>query len=77
MFISKEEVEKKLKELAEELNQYELPFDIYEFLKYVIEKYGKENYWKYLEKSPLPFSDYVKASYDFRRLQANLQKMTG
>ena len=29
MFISKEEVEKKLKELAEELNQYELPFDIY------------------------------------------------
>jgi len=29
MFINKEEVERKLRELAEVLNQYELPFDIY------------------------------------------------
>ncbi len=40
--------------------------EFYEFLKYVIDKYGKENYWKWIEESPLPFHDYIKASFDFR-----------
>lgn len=40
--------------------------ELYEFLKYVVEKYGREDYWKYAEKSRLPLQDYLKANYDFR-----------
>ncbi|NPA32607.1 MAG: hypothetical protein GXO04_03170 [Aquificae bacterium] len=40
--------------------------EFYEFLKYVVDKYGREDYWKWVEKSPLPFPDYLRANYDFR-----------
>ena len=40
--------------------------ELYEFLKYVVEKYGREDYWEYAEKSKLPLQDYLKANYDFR-----------
>jgi len=48
--------------------------EFYEFLKHMIDKYGKENYWKYVEKSPLPFPDYLKANYDFRKLNYKKSK---
>ncbi|SNZ15544.1 hypothetical protein SAMN06265353_1397 [Hydrogenobacter hydrogenophilus] len=40
--------------------------EFYEFLRHVVEKHGREDYWQWIEKSPLPLPDYLKANYDFR-----------
>jgi hypothetical protein len=37
-----------------------------EFLQYVVQKYGREDYWEWAEKSSLPLADYLKANYDLR-----------
>ncbi len=36
------------------------------FLEYVVDKYGRVNYFDYVDKLELPISDYVKANYDLR-----------
>ncbi len=40
--------------------------ELYELLKYMVRKYGKENYWKYASETKLPLQEYLKANYDFR-----------
>jgi hypothetical protein len=35
-------------------------------LEYIVNKYGRINYFNYVDKGELPFSDYLKANYDLK-----------